>query len=732
MKSTRMLSALLAMLTVGPLLLRPADASAQTPLTYTTSWIGNTFGFGDGKWVQQDIEAIAVAADGTVYANAPWDESGAEVSAYRGGDRVAVAGWTHGWGDKGGDAIAVNGTYLYAAMSISNENGLLVGADYPPKGQTWYGATRRPLASIEIGAPFASGIGNSWNPTKNSFLRVNVSPTGVDGSVRGIAATDKELYVANTASNLIVVYDANTMRQLRSWRANQPGRIAVDADGSLWVIEGYTTAAARAITHYTASGGALPSLVALPQGVLPADLAISPSGQLLIADSGPSQQIYVYAKPAGVPVLSSILGTRSGIFHAVKGTPGDWRFNGPTGIGFDRGGNLYVSQNGFGPRAPGSMLTGEGAVLESYAYASQALNWRLYGLLFVDGGSIDPDEPSQVFTGSKRFAIDYTKPPGQDWRYAAFTLDRFGYPDDPAFHLPKGVRGEPMLRRVGGRRLLYAIDMYSHYLSIYRFDTATQGQIAIPAGLLSQNPIPGAWPVGQPAYGEWMWRDTNGDGKVDASEIVANPSSGDTMQNGFWWVDSAGDVWLGSLVSGIRRLPFQGFDAHGNPIYDYASAQMFAMPAPFDRIARVSYQPDSDTMYVAGFTPALPYDPAHWKEQGRVLARYDNWRSGAPELRYAIMLPWDMSANPQRATVGFAVAGNYMFVVELYTAKIDVYDARTGALVGYMTPGADVGGTSGWVDVTLGISAFLRPGGEYVVLVEDDARAKLLMYRWTP
>src|SRR5580698_2022185 len=84
------------------------SALAQSQLTYTTSWIGNSFGFGDGKWMQQDIQAISVGADGTVYTNAPWDESGSEIAAYRAGDKIAVAGSTHGWGNTGGDAVAVN------------------------------------------------------------------------------------------------------------------------------------------------------------------------------------------------------------------------------------------------------------------------------------------------------------------------------------------------------------------------------------------------------------------------------------------------------------------------------------------------------------------------------------------------------------------------------------------------------------------------------------------------
>jgi hypothetical protein len=60
---------------------------------YTVSWLGNSFP-GGSKWVQQDIEDIYVTGDGTVYAVAHWDEAGGEVTAYKDGDVVAVAGHT--------------------------------------------------------------------------------------------------------------------------------------------------------------------------------------------------------------------------------------------------------------------------------------------------------------------------------------------------------------------------------------------------------------------------------------------------------------------------------------------------------------------------------------------------------------------------------------------------------------------------------------------------------------
>jgi len=43
-----------------------------------------------------------------------------------------------------------------------------------------------------------------------------------------------------------------------------------------------------------------------------------------------------------------------------------------------------------------------------------------------------------------------------------------------------------------------------------------------------------------------------------------------------------------------------------------------------------------------------------------------------------------------------------------------------------------VGRASGWVDVPNGISAAKRSNGEYLVFVEEDARGKVMMYRWKP
>ncbi|KXU85914.1 hypothetical protein CR51_39525 [Caballeronia megalochromosomata] len=724
----------LALLTTSliALALAPQAGAAGAQLSYTTSWIGNTFGFGDGKWMQQDIQALRVASDGTVYTNSPWDESGAEIAAYRNGDRIAVAGATHGWAAAGGDAVTSNSAYLYAAMSIGNQGGGLVGADYPPNGYTWFGITRRAIGNIALGAPFAGGAGNSANAAKNSFLIVDTVPAGTDAGIRGLAANDSELFVADQFANRIIVFDAASMRRKRAFDVASPGRIALDPDGSLWVITGALTGQ-KAIRHYSAAGASLGGAPVLPGAAIPADIALSAAGDLYIADIGPAQQILAYKRRAASTLQAATpIGTLNGVNHTPAGAIDAGRLNFVTGIGFDAAGNLYVGQNGEGPRPLNSASVGIGAVLQAFKGTTRSLLWELDGLVFVDGAAIDPGAPDTIYTGSKIFTMDWTKPPGKQWTYTASTVDRFTYPDDPELHIGRGVRGEPMVRRLNGNRpYLYTLDPYSHELYVHRFDAA-HGSTAIPSGMFAQASIAGGFPSNQPAYGEWMWRDADGDGRLGKNEFTGNPSTGSTVGNSFMWVDSAGAVWFGTPTSGIRQMPVQGFDAIGNPVYSYAASRTFAMPSPFTRIGRVLYVAETDTMYVSGFTQTIPYDAARWKEAGPTLARYDNWSTGAPVMTYAISLPWNTASTPPVTTVGVAAAGDYLFVAELYTQKVDVYDARTGAPVGFMTPGANVGGTSGQVDVELGISATRRPNGEYVVLLEDDARAKILMYQWTP
>jgi hypothetical protein len=49
--------------------LADTPVAKSQPIPYTTSWLGNSHGRGDGKWVQNNILGLHASPDGTVYTN---------------------------------------------------------------------------------------------------------------------------------------------------------------------------------------------------------------------------------------------------------------------------------------------------------------------------------------------------------------------------------------------------------------------------------------------------------------------------------------------------------------------------------------------------------------------------------------------------------------------------------------------------------------------------------------
>lgn len=719
----------------------PALAQEAPPvLSARTSWIGNTFGFGDGTWMQINVSAIAVAPDGRVFTNTPWDESGAEISVYQNGKVRSVAGGTHGWGHTGGYAIALNSRYLFAGAGLDNERDHLLKAGvWPPAGKQWYGVIRRTLADPKKAAPFQSGIGQTVDTNAllaAAFLQLVEAPQPrrnerkldrLTPDIGGLAASETTLYVANTSMNRIEIYDAESMQPKGKWDAPQPGRLALASDGTVWSLLDSVGDHPR-LAHWSATGQAMGDAPAFGRDTQAVDIAIDSHGRLLIADNGPRQQVLFFTRDGGKGAYreSGALGERGGIFSGVAGRPGPQRFNGLTGVGVDSAGNIYVSGNGIGPRVGGTGA-GLGATLESYAPDGRQ-SWQLQGLLFVDGAWMDPARPNSVYTGNKRFELDLSKPAGQDWKYVGFLSGRFKHPEDPVFYMDDWP-GLPMARKLDGRTFLYLTDMYSDHLKIYRFDKGN-GELATPSGFFAGRGHDSERIPNHPARGDWIWRDDNGNGRFEPNEFDVNSGLLKNPGGWGWWVDTHGDVWRTSDTRGINRFRYGGLDHSGNPIYSYDNTQTYAMPAPFNVVKRAVYEADTDTMYLTGYTADDPFDGRFWKEVGRRLVRYDHW-STDPKQHYSIALPWK-TTTPIATTISLTVEGKYIFTVESLGLVLHIYDKETGREIGTLKPGPEVGGATGWVDVPNGISASRQPDGEYLIFTEEDARGKVLMYRWKP
>jgi hypothetical protein len=316
--------------------------------------------------------------------------------------------------------------------------------------------------------------------------------------------------------------------------------------------------------------------------------------------------------------------------------------------------------------------------------------------------------------------MDYSKSSGQEWSYKGYTVDKFRYPDD--LRLQNSVHGTTsvFVRRIEGKRFLYLTGMFADHLAIYRFD----GEIAVPSAIFSRKHS--KWPANQPAVGSWLWQDKNGDGYIQSDEYESLGAENDSIWG--WEVDSKGDVWQASEAGYIKHYRYQGLDTHGSPIYTSAASEVIPMPAPFNKLLRVKYFPDTDVMYLGGYTVDRPHTGEEWGIVGTEIVRYDNWTKDK-KLRWRITLPYDLKANPMLIIKAMDVAGDRVFAVDSINAEVYVYDTGTGVFVTKLTPGTEVAGESGWIDIPYALRAYRRANGEYVVFVEEDEKAKVIVYR---
>ncbi len=681
------------------------DVRAQK-LDYTTTWIGNTFG-GGPKWVQNFVEGMNVLSDGTVLVASSWDESGREFGVYKEGDVLGLCKDTHGWGTGGGPGIAATDSYLFVAHVQGNEGGGLKGASYPPKGKSWFGVSRYHRDGTH--APFPGGRGRF-----GAMLILHELDDKADGQAYGLETDGKRLFISDTYGDKVRVCDVETMQETGTFPVTKPRRIARDVHNDLWLLCG----SGEPIQCYSPAGVRKPITIVLPRDAKPTALCTDRQGRLLVADNGPAQQILIYESRSTGWKLSGRFGEAGGVFGGTSpGKTGTLRLCGPQGVGVDAQGNLYVGCN----------VPARGTLLRSYTPAGK-LRWELKNLAFVDEADADPQtDGTDVFATNSRYTLDWSRPVGQQWTWRAYTLNPFRYPDDPRLHTTGSLQCAPEIRHLGGKTFLAVRGMWESLLCLYRIE----GETAVPCVVLSQNHVhaqDGWSPLGQPQSGGWLWRDTNGNGQMEASEYTKA-----AVPDGEFWasnVDTAGDIWQGSQGGKIFRWRFGGLDKNGVPIYSQDKLETYQIPEPMNHLLRTEYIPETDTLYLTGHTKERPFQNSEWGAVGSEVLRFDHWSQGNRTPTWRIPLPYD----PKTTTiiVSFCTAGDLAFAVESRSAKVHVYRLKDGAKIGELTPGPEVHGESGWVDFRDAIRAIRRKNGEYLVFVEEDAKGKTIVYRFTP
>ena len=167
-------------------------------LDYEVRWVGND-SIGNPEWVLHNLEAYHVSDEGDQYTNVFWEEGGGNVMHFdRDGKWKGIARRTHGWGYEGGEAVAVNSKYVFIALQANhcvNEKGEWVGT-WPGEGMLWKGVSRRSRENMRQGVPFEGGMGGKGDTAPQAFKVVKEFPEKENFTIRGLFATESELFVA--------------------------------------------------------------------------------------------------------------------------------------------------------------------------------------------------------------------------------------------------------------------------------------------------------------------------------------------------------------------------------------------------------------------------------------------------------------------------------------------------------------------------------------------------------
>ncbi|MCL2348293.1 MAG: hypothetical protein FWC50_08535, partial [Planctomycetaceae bacterium] len=649
------------------------------------------------------------------------------------------------------------------------------------------------------------------------------------------------LYVSNPYQNRIEIYDTETMKKISEWDLNRmgfsrPGQIAADKQGNLWifltiktVIQGYDCDF-QTIAQFSPDGKILPGRVTDFQEDAVRMMEKTGSSMSYTSDIhdtgpfcfGPDNTLYVFDPQLGIDVYPPESdGTNLGSFSSQKqkllgicdtdqgcgplpffypsGEFGDLRFGEYTvkALGCDANGNLYIAQD--------LSSSSGGAVLESYRILGDLkkprypfpddwcqdkndipvcldakLNWRLFGLCFIDCATLDPDDETTAYTKDEKYKLDWSQPPGKEWSFLATTFQKSPDCNRSFLSDSAGV----WIRNIRGRKFMFINDMNGQYLRRCEFDTPAYRKETNYREEEERMPGFSNWPVmkeseesiltfekpdpvddhvrqddvRQSVYqagfalikcGHFREQERRLKEALKQEQSEFPPAQG-------WWVDLDCGIWRATETKGIFYIPAkpeQETDSSADDFcsdYFEADVKVFPHPTEFTQVKRIRYDAATDTLYLGGCATVdgVEHKNQHWKPMGAVICRYDHFLKGdnpgktAGKLRWKIVVPYVTGSQGHESCepMGFDIAGDYMFVPYTGASKVsgfktghvEVFRLSDGSSVGWMEPDQETIGEIGLQDIRECLSAHKRANGEYVIFLEDDYKAKVVMFRWQP
>ena len=717
----------------SPLTAYPNDCHCGDITDFQLSWIANTGGI-PRTHVPHSMDALFVRGDGTVATICNWDEGGTNVGVFKDNEIISIPeqSGTGSWGRNSGKAVVMDDKYVYQLMRFNgnsgndnlNGNGLRA---YPPKGTgiEWQLITRYDAATGKA-ARFSEGYG----PLNNMLL---VAPQE-SRYLQGLAITDDKLIVAVPGVSNLQIPDSLKIYSKESM-SNTPvggfkiseggvGHLYADKRGFVWMLQGNNK-----IIAIDLRSGAVRFTVNLPAGVNAQSFSIdTKSGQerLLVANRGKDLNVMIYTDIYKNPTLTDTFGEKGGILvkssdgKYLQGQVGPLRLPGPTGVGVDDNGNIYISN---------MFVNSASAILYSYKEATKELNWKQEGLAFTATADFDQTRNDIAFCTEKVYQLDYDKQGGRMDVLLGTTVDPFTYPLDLRLepNPPTPIKTGAYMRLINGVDYLFVSNMYSTALGGYRFDKEKYGLIGVPCMEVR-------------ADGLSFWQDDNADGQKTDNEVSKYTKAGGTFSI---YPDKNGNIWLADRESRTTtgsKVRVWMVTGSKNGVLQYAAPLTYTLPSYVTDVNRVLYDPERDELMVGCYTTRNPIpNSTIWGQVGTTILVYRDFiakkMDKIPSQEWVqdleLVIPASGVTTVPEVSISckaMTFAGDYIFCFLTTDGKINVYKRKNGAYVGQLGPTDLIQKRNGWTDFTYALNARANADGTYQIFAEENAFAKILHY----
>ena len=657
------------------------------------------------------VQNLAVDSQNNLYTVSWWEEAHHELRKLDGNGKPL-------WGTSfvGGVAIATDGEAVFASRSPA--------------------ATRAKEKADEVHR-FRAADGKPW-PFANGSNVIAINSGKVDPrpagqvlytpeqrrqweAVRGLAVDSARLWISNYAENRVEVFDKNSGKRMASFAVSKPLGIAVEADsnfnaakrGAVWIANSGDRITRFAYgSEYSVAPGAEIKGLAHPYSVVIG----GPQRHLYATTLGDGKIRQWAVNGNNTPRLTGL--QEFGGEHVpgpVRADRFQWKFEDGHHIGglaVDGEGRFHVTDLGnfrtqhFAPDGAFRFSIASELVVSAFADRVSATRHRL-------------------FSNALEYEVDTSGKPQPGWQGdGSWRLVANWRPTDNLFH---GATVRRSLLVNGARRdFLFSLRGLT---TIYAVEGDSMRRSVIVGG--EWRGTDGLQPSLQTQY---IWRDMDGNGKIDVpavgeGEMTIDPKARRDVTGyaGPQWVDESGNIWFPNFLSAsgyygdIVKLPLQGFDAKGNPLYDWTKREVVvprdtsetAFGARYLRIAA-----NGDIWAMGNSKPGGDSGAFHFG--GNTVVRFDS--SGKrigffPTIgtRSAGMMP----DSDGRFFVAYSEASGHW--VELRDAE--------GKVLATARPGEKSGPNPGWIDTPYSFYAFTINGVRYTY-AEDVVYGKNIRYRF--